>query len=88
MPQPAGVAREPDMTRGLMRAEVFPGSGRLRDIARRHNLHLALHGDVEAMIRRLREIRGLGFDGVWLGAPGTRSIRARALELLPRIKEL
>ena len=40
------------------------------------------------MIRRLREIRGLGFDGVWLGAPGTRSIRARALELLPRIKEL
>jgi alkanesulfonate monooxygenase SsuD/methylene tetrahydromethanopterin reductase-like flavin-dependent oxidoreductase (luciferase family) len=55
--------------------------------AGRPNLHLALHGDVETMMRRVREIRGLGFDGVWLGAltPGAFE---RALELLPRVKEL
>lgn len=54
--------------------------------ARRMNLHLALHGDVEAMIRRPREIRGLGFDGVWLGALSPGAFE-RALELLPRVKE-
>jgi alkanesulfonate monooxygenase SsuD/methylene tetrahydromethanopterin reductase-like flavin-dependent oxidoreductase (luciferase family) len=55
--------------------------------ARPHNLHLALHGDLETMIRRLREFRGLGFDGVWLGAQAPGAFE-RALELLPRIKEL
>lgn len=76
--------------RPLLRTVNMPiqlGPSQDEAVARRSNLHLALHGDVEAMTRRLREIRGLGFDGVWLGAQAPGAFE-RALELLPRIKEL
>ncbi len=55
--------------------------------ARQYNLDLALLGDVDTMVSRVREIRDLGFDTVWLGGHSPEAFE-RAAELLPRLKEL
>lgn len=55
--------------------------------ARQYNLDIALLGDVDTMVRRVREIRDLGFDTVWLGGHRPEAFE-RAAELLPRLKEL
>jgi len=56
-------------------------------LARQYNLDLALRGDLDAMVGRVREMRHLGFDSVWLGG-GSPEAFERAVELLPRLKEL
>ena len=55
--------------------------------ARQYNLTSSLRGDVDTMVRRVREIRDLGFDTVWLGGHSPEAFE-RAAELLPRLKEL
>lgn len=55
--------------------------------ARQYNLELALVGDVDAMVRRVRELRGLGFDTVWLGGHRPETFE-RAVQLLPRLRDL
>jgi alkanesulfonate monooxygenase SsuD/methylene tetrahydromethanopterin reductase-like flavin-dependent oxidoreductase (luciferase family) len=56
--------------------------------ARRHNVHLGLHGTVEQMVARCAELRQLGFDGIWLTGPGDRATFERSLELLPHLRKL
>jgi len=56
-------------------------------LARQYNLDLALRGDVDAMVSRVRDIRDLGFDSVWLGGGSPEAFEG-AVELLPRLKEL
>ena len=55
--------------------------------ARQYNLDIALLGDVDTMVSRVREIRDLGFDTVWLGGHSAEAFE-RAAELLPHLKEL
>ncbi len=55
--------------------------------ARQYNLDLALRGDVNTMVSRVRAIRDLGFDTVWLGGQ-RREAFERAAQLLPSLKEL
>jgi alkanesulfonate monooxygenase SsuD/methylene tetrahydromethanopterin reductase-like flavin-dependent oxidoreductase (luciferase family) len=56
--------------------------------ARRHNVHLALHGTVDQMVARCAELRQFGFDGVWLSELSDRATFERSLELLPYLREL
>ncbi len=56
--------------------------------AKRYNLDLALHGDLDAMTERLKEIRAMGFDTIWLGANASSDAFERAGALLPRAKQL
>jgi hypothetical protein len=67
---------------------VVLGEPRDPELARRHNFHLGLHGTVDQMVARCAELRGLGFDGVWLTGTHARPNFDRALELLPRLREL
>jgi alkanesulfonate monooxygenase SsuD/methylene tetrahydromethanopterin reductase-like flavin-dependent oxidoreductase (luciferase family) len=57
------------------------------DMARRHNLHLGLHGSVDQMVERCAELRRLGFDGIWLRVSDVACFE-RALELLPHLRRL
>ena len=56
--------------------------------ARRHNVHLALHGTVDQMVARCAELCQLGFDGVWLSGLSDRATFERSLELLPYLRKL
>lgn len=76
--------------RPLLRSVNLPltvGSVPEGDAARRYNLGLGMSGDHAAMVQRAREVRELGFDGVWLGAHSPAAFE-RALALLPDLKEL
>lgn len=63
--------------------------GPLADVAlvRRYNLDLALTGDLDTMIERVRSIRVLGFDSIWLGGQRPETFE-RALDLLPHLRQL
>ncbi len=78
----AGLTRRP-IARSV-NVPVVLGAPRDPEMARRYNVHLGLHGSVDQMVARCAELRGLGFDGVWLSGTNARP----AFELLPRLREL